>query len=374
MAEVRLIIDNVPCFNFKSIQISRSIENFCGTFSFTATAADQQAFPIRRGAYAVVTINGEPVVTGWVETISPSISATDHMVNIGGRDVTCDLVDSTLAADSVELTTPVTLVSIIQQVLDALGLELEIVNNVPSLEPYGADDLVACEAGQGAFDFIEQHARKKQVLITTDGRGRIVIARAETTQAAFRLTNMIGNSSNNVLDSSAVYDDSQRFNRYIVQSQGNMVGANSFGESDFDDIVNVTSQAAIDNQVRRGRVLHLVAENSALSGTAFDRATWEASVRKARSMTYSANVDGITDYDDMPHAFNRLIMVEDFACDISARMLIKSVAFSISDGGADTSFELATEGSYTLELEQPAPRKRTNKIGDEFNEDEDESE
>lgn len=374
MASVVLVVNGVPFDNFTSISVSRSIENFCGTFSFDCTAADQIAFPIRRGSHAVVMVNGERIVTGWVESISPSISATDHSVSISGRDVTCDLVDSTLAASSVELNPPVTLESIIRQVLDALELDLEIENRVTDLTPFGSDDLVACEAGQGAFDFIEQHARKKQVLITTDGRGRIVIARAENTDANYLFINRYDGAENNVLDSTAKYDDSQRFNKYVVQSQGNMVGANSAGSANLDDLVNVTSNAAFDDGVRKGRVLHLMAEQSALAGTAYDRAVWEASVRKARSMTYSAKLDGVVDEFDEPFAFNRLAYVRDDACGIDATMFVKSVAFSISMSGSETSFELAEQGAYSLELNQPKAQKRVNKIGKYMNDDEEAAE
>lgn len=369
MDRVLLAVNGVPFHNFTKISVSRSIENFCGTFDFEATAADQRGFPIGRGAHIGVMVNGRRIVTGWVEKISPSISSSDHMVSISGRDVTCDLVDSTLAANSVELNPPITLEGIIQAVLDAIGLKLTIKNNVAGLEPFGSDDLVACEAGQGAFEFIELHARKKQVLITTDGNGTIVITRAETVNGDYRFTNRRDGAFNNVLSSSASYDDSQRFNQYVVQSQGNMVGANKSGAANFDDLVNVTSNAAVDSEVRRGRVLHLVAEQSALSGTAYDRAVWEASVRKARSMTYSATLDGITDDNGAAFEFNRVVMVDDDAAGINALMLVKSVSFSIDSSGSETSFEMAERGAYTLELNQPKAQKRVNKIGKYFNDD-----
>lgn len=369
MSDFRLEVDGVPFSNFLSFSVSRSIETFAGTFSFTASDADRKLFPIKLGSKVRATINGKPVLTGWVEAISPSVDAGSHSVDIQGRDVTGDIIDSTLNAGSVELVPPVTLADIINKVQSVVGTRLKVVNNVQGLSAYTPEEIVSCKAGDGAFAFLEKFARTRQVLLNTDGAGNITISRNSKERLEFSLVNRKDGIGNNVLSSSAKYDNSQRFNRYLVVSQSNLVGSNEYGIPNLDDLIATISAPVIDSEIRSSRVLYLISEKNASSGQAKDRAIWECNVRKARSRTYSAKVDGVTVPGTTdPFPVNRLVQVYDEDAGISATMLIKSVSFSVSPSGEETSLELINKDSYTLETSEPGTSSRSNPLGEEFEE------
>lgn len=331
----------------------------------TVTDAELNWSGIKCGSNVKATINGFPILSGYVEKISPSVSASDHSVSIEGRDITADLIDSTLNAGSVELVPPVTLEQIIARVQTAVGTEIKVINEVPGLKPYGLDELVSYKAGDAAFSFLEKFARKRQVLLNTDGKGAIVISRNSKESAPFSIVNRrVDNGANNVLSSSASYDFSERFRDYVVVSQANLVGSSNFGEPDLDAVVSVKSGVVTDTEVRKGRVLNIVAEKNSSIAEALERAKWEANIRKARSLKYSVTLDGITiPGTPNPYQINRLVEVIDEVANISSVMLIKSASFSVSASSSETSLELTSPDAYTLELEEPEKKSQAKKKG-----------
>lgn len=368
MNQVSMTIDGNDYVNWKDVNVSFSMEDLAGTFSFTATQADTQDFQIKAQSECQILIDGEPVLTGTVEAITPQIDAENHEVLIEGRDNTADIVDSTLAADSVELTAPVSLEDVIQRTLDAIGSSVGIVNESGSNPQFEQEDIVSCKAGQGAFEFLEGYSRKKAVLLTRDGLGNIVIARAGTDSMGFTLTNREGDTQgeNNVLDSSARFDYTKRFREYTVVSQANMVTANNFGSQAVSDLVSIkNSQTVIDDEMRSGRKMVIVAENASDEASCKERAEWEANIRKARSRTYNARVATLIVPDSgVPFNTNRTIQVNDDLAGISSEMLIKSVSFTQSvQNGSKTSFEIVDKDAYTLLLNQPLNQVRTNPQG-----------
>lgn len=361
---LKLEVDGVPFDTYLSFSVSRSMENFSGSFSMTATDADVKGFPIKLGSLVKATINGFPILTGYVEKTSPSVSASSHEVTIDGRDVTADLIDSTLDASSVELTTPISLEEVIARVQAAVGTRLKVINNVPGLKPYGADELVSCKAGDGAFAFLEKFARKRQVLLNTDGLGNITISRNSEEEAEFAIFNdKDGNLLNNVLSSSASYDNSDRFRDYVVVSQANLTTTPSFGdEPDLDAMVSVKSSVITDSEIRPGRTMVIVAEKNSSIAEAIERAKWEANVRKARSRTYSVTLDGLVmPGTSKPYPINRLVEVSDEAVSIFSIMLVKSASFSVSADSSETSLELVNPDAYTLELAEPEKKSKAKK-------------
>lgn len=361
---ITVTFDNQPYSNFKRVSVRRSLDEFAGSFSITATKTVGTTFPIKRGSYCQILNDGEPILSGFVERISPSQSTVQSDVVIEGRDITADLVDSTLTAGAIEIVPPVSLSEVIQQVRDYIGLDVSVNQEVSGLEDFTKEDLISSEAGQTAFSLIEKYARKRQVLLTTSGGGDIVITRnpradgdslGEAT-AGFQVLNYDGES--NVLNSSSSFDDTNRFHEYIVVSEQNPVALNNFGSVGLDEIVDVQSESYFDNDIRETRKLVIVAENASNKDEALNRAKWEASVRKARSLNYSCDIDRLlTD-------LNELVYVRDDYEDINAVMLLNSfnLVFDVSSGSV-TSLGFVDRNSYSLELEGNALQERSNKVG-----------
>ena len=94
--DIVLEVDGQKYGGWKSIDITRGLEQCAGTFRLSVTDRwPQQDKPraIAAGAPCRVTIDGTPVVTGYVDDVEASWSATSHDYRISGRDKTMDLID-----------------------------------------------------------------------------------------------------------------------------------------------------------------------------------------------------------------------------------------------------------------------------------------
>jgi prophage tail gpP-like protein len=366
---ITLEINGVNYTNFLSINVERSIENVFGTFNFTATYAVGQDFPIKRGSSCRVLVNNTPIITGFVEKINIKYGASDHTISCQGRDSTCDIYDSQVDGD-IEFVPPVTLDTIIKQTASKINItNLGVINEAGNIPSFGQQDLVSSRIGQTAFNFIETYSRKRQVFVTSDGQGNIVLARGSSQQIILGgLYNMIGDpqGKNNILDASADFDDTNRFNLYRCKSQGNPVTLNFTGDTAPADITGQQG-TAIDRNVRSTRVLNFNAENSSFGDDVVSRAKWEANIRRVRSSTLSITVQGDS-YDGInPWRVNRLVQVIDEFAGINAYLLIKSINFSLSlDQGTKTTLQLVTPDGYTPEANLPENKARTNNLGDQY--------
>lgn len=366
---ITLELNGVRYTNFISINVERSIENIYGSFNFVATYAEDITFPIKRRSPCRVLVNETPIITGYIEKIDVRYSSSDHKVSCQGRDNTCDIFDSQVDGD-IEFKPPVSLNAIVAETVKRINVSnMNVINESGAIENFEQKDLVSSRIGQTAFNFIETYSRKRQVFVTGDGQGNIVLARGSKQQIGLGgLYNQIGdpNQRNNILSSSVSFDDTNRFHIYRCKSQGNPVVLNFTGDVEPQTIVERT-QTVTDNDIRPSRILVFNAENSSDGADVKDRAVWEANIRRVRAFTYSVTVQGDS-YDGVnPWRVNRLVQVIDEFAGINAMLLIKSISFNLSvDSGTTTDLELVTPDGYSPEAERPNKDKKANDIGNSF--------
>lgn len=399
---IKIVINGTPFENFTSATVERSIEQFSGSFTFTATQVENENnvnWDLQAGSSCVITVNDFAVITGFIDSITPSTDPRSHDVTITGRDITGDVVDSTLLASDVEMKPPVTLPEVIKKVLGSLGLDLPVTDTA-NTPPFTSTDFVACEEGANAWQFIDDNARKKQVLVNTNGKGGVVCMRSDSAiNKGLKLTMIDIDLDSNILKSSSSVDFSQRFGQYVVTSQSNLATQqNQFAglsqpqtntapellrvsptaqnqttaKQQTSGAVTVRSGVVVDKQIRQSKRMVIVAEQTSSTSDALARAKWQANMNKARSITYSATIDGFVhtdgEFKGQPYSFNELVVINDENQGINATMLTKSVRFTVdSSGGEITDFEFVDKDSYKLELSDPSLQdKKVNKVGTPF--------
>lgn len=366
---ITLEINGVRYTNFISINVERSIENIYGTFNFVATYSEDIQFPIKRRSPCKVFVNETPIITGFIEVIEVSYGATEHTVSCQGRDSTCDVYDSQVDGN-VEFKPPVSMENIIKRTLSTINItNIGVINEAGNIPVFKQNDLVSSRIGQTAFNFIETYSRKRQIFLTSDGEGNIVLARGSNQQITLGgIYNQIGDPSqrNNVLKSSIRFDDTNRFNLYRCKSQGNPVTLNFTGETAPEQVVERTQEVK-DPDIRSTRVLVFNAENSSDGADVANRAVWEANIRRVRSLSYNVTVQGDSYNGVNPWRVNRLVQVIDEFAGINAVLLIKSISFSLSvESGTTTTLELVTPDGYTPEAVMPKKEKESNPLGKDF--------
>jgi len=350
-------VNGDPYGNFISGEVEIRLDVLCNTFNFVISRSRLQPLPFRVGDPCKIRVNGQLVLTGTIELMTVSFAEETHTIELAGRDNTSDILDSSIDELS-DIEEGPTLKSIIEQVIAHIGSSLKVVQGTEVQKFNPINDIASPEPGDNAFDFIEGLARQRQVLLTSNGEGNIVITQgvADLLQNA-RVQNLIGAVGNNVKSATVSYDNTGRYNLYRLTSQGNPSALASTGETDLDSIIS-RGGGALDDEVKAGRQLVLSAESSFSDDDSFDRAKWEANIRRARGRLYTVNFKGYTIDGSLEGSniwiINKLVPISDDFAGIFGKMLINSVVFSVDDNsGSISKITFVEPDSYTLALEEP---------------------
>lgn len=341
---------------FISATVSLRMDSLSNTYHFDATSTGGRALPFTGGESCRVIVDGEAVLTGSIEIVEVDYTSDSHSISISGRDKTGDLLDSTLDSIS-DITPPITLKQLIETIIEKQGLDIEVIDEV-SPEPFNkAEDKFSPDPGKNAFSFLETYARKRQVLLESNGDGNIVIIRSTGTVSDSVLRMVVGSNTNNVIQGNVSYDTTGRFNIYKFVSGLNALAINFSGKIPISSLVSQKGQF-IDDDVRKGRQLILVAEGAFSDTQNVDRAKWEANIRKARGRVYSAKVKGFRGSSGSLWNTNTLVSVVDDFAGINATMLINSVTYSLNlENGSTTTLGLVNRNAYSLSLQEPKVEK-----------------
>jgi len=364
---MKLEVNGVQFDNFTAASCEIRLDALSNTFSFEAVAAEGAALPFKGGEACRVIVNDQVVLTGSIEVVDVSYDAKDHTILVQGRDKTGDLLDSSLSGFELR-SESLTLKEIIEKAIDEIsGPDISAENKIKVIEEVTTDvfnpaeDVVAAEPGMNAFDFIEKYSRKRQVLLTSDGDGNVVITSGSAETATGSVQHIIGANDNNVLASSFSFDSTGRYNIYKFASQLNPFALNSAGDIGLESVVS-QSGGVTDPDVRIGRQLILIAEAPNSDDQNEARAKWEANIRKARGLVYSVTVPGFnvdpTDPTSDLWQINKLYQIVDDYLGKSEPMLCNSVTFTLDTlGGQLTSLAFVDEKAYSLKLEKPQTSK-----------------
>lgn len=356
---IQLEVDGIRYDNFESANIEIRMDALCRTFGFSAVAAGGVPLPFRGGEAARAYVNGKKVLTGWIEVVDVSYDSRIHMINVSGRDKTGDLLDSTISKIS-DLRAPITLKEVIEKVIDHIGADIKVVDEVEPPPFEESQDLIAPEPGDNAFKFIEKLSRKRQVILRSNPSGDVVIAKGEPGRGSGAVQHIIGAEDNNVLASNFSFDTTGRFNSYQFASQLNPAVLNLAGKIGLDSVANQGGGAS-DPDVRSGRQLVLVAEAPFSNDQNEARAKWEANIRKARGLVYSATVPGFAvdggQGNDLWDVAKVYPIHDDYVGKVEP-MLCNTVTFTLdSNSGSQTSLGFVDRKAYTLELNKPKVEK-----------------
>jgi prophage tail gpP-like protein len=282
--------DGEDYINFINASVTKSMENVCGAFTFNTTVDENNRFPMKMGDPVEVFADDQKVLTGFIEKISASYDSSSHNITMSGRGKLCDFVDSTISTESLEFQENVSIVEIAKLLLSDIGIDVEVINEAGNIDNFNSFDIESIEIGESGFEFLEKLARKRQILITSDEDGNLVFIRASSTLLNAILKNKIGEEGNNIYSSSIDIDHTNIFNSYIAMSQLNP--SNQASNTGHNELASQISIAAVNNQVRSTRKLTFNSEENSDSFTANDRAIWEANIRRSRSISYEAIVQG----------------------------------------------------------------------------------
>lgn len=377
---MKLKVNDVVYGGFTSGRVDLSLDSPASFFSLTTTSEDAVPLPFQIGSSCEVTVDDELVLTGNIEVISVDGDSRSHTITIEGRSKTADVLDSTLTPVS-DFKTPIGLKFLIEQIVIniqtsfALSVQPDAsriadLRNLAASDPFitvieetkttpfsfdnSNVEVISIEAGDNAFQLMDKYARFKQVLISCNAEGNIVIIRPSGINIDAFLTHRVADrDSNNVLNYSTNENFSDRFIHYVAFGQGSpIIGSeeqqlySGFQGTATGDFSFLPFEVA---RVRK-RLFVLNIETESTSQTfAQARLDWEKNIRIARSKVYGATVHGFRNQTGDIWRLNTLPSVDDEFAGISPpeKMLVNNITFSIGPGtGKQTTLALLDKNAY----------------------------
>lgn len=350
--------------NFVKYEIFRSIDNASGEFKLGFSNSGKEYFPIGKGDACEIWIDDKKIMTGFLNSIGGYYDHESSEYGARGRDKIQDLIDSSIkgSVDFKASTDIITLFKRVFSVNGITGINVKLQEGL-TVKSFSSSELISAEVGENAFEFLEKHCRMRQVLITSDNNGDIVLTRAGNDKYETMLKNENDGEENNIIRAEFEDNDASRFREYIVMSQANTI------DQLFNDSSLSKKSIANDTNVRLGRVTVINTEITSDIQTNKDRAKWESNIRRTKGFQYNCRIPSF--YLDAKKTIliepNHLIQVIDDMFGIDAELLIKSCRYSQSvDGGTATDLELVNKDAFTLEEEQKGIDQRFNKKNDLF--------
>jgi prophage tail gpP-like protein len=331
MPDVVLTVGGQNYGGWTGVRIQRGIEQVCGQFSLSLTErwrGQDTPWPIAPGDACAVSVDGHPVITGYVDDVLPQFDAGSHQVQVAGRDATGDLVDCS-AENAPGRWEHRTLLQIVAEICRPFGVAVAAVVDV------GARfRSFAIQPGESAFEAIDRACRFRGVLPVADGAGGLLLTGPGPARAPVRIV-----QGANILSGYGFFSWRDRYGSYTVKGC----------DSGFDDSTPDQNASPVgvadDPNVSRYRPLVLVAEGPADTAKLKQRAIWEAAVRRGRSRRASISVAGWGHAGGV-WAPNTLVSVASQWLGIDGDMLIASVTLTHDEAGTRAELEVCSKEAF----------------------------
>lgn len=334
--KVTLTVDGVIYGGWQAIEIERSVEQGATVFALAVTdkwAGQASRRPIRPGAACALAIDGEQVITGYVDEVVTDYDQETHQMTVTGRDKIGDLVDCAAAVDGGHEFANLTLTEIAGRICGPFGITVKA--EVPVGELFFR---FAIQPGETAWEAIERACRCRAVLPNGDGQGGLILTRAGKSGRAAGALEL----GKNILSATGSFSFAERFSLTVVRGQDE-------GFEGADPILMTAPEGrAKDPNVSRYRPQVILAEFAGDGVTFADRAVWQMRVARGRSRQATYTVQGWRDGGGALWRPNTLVRVRDSYLDIDADLLVAGVTLRIGEDGTTAELQVTLPDAFDL--------------------------
>lgn len=329
------------------ITVVSSLEQLARSFnlSFVEQWSERdEPIAIRAGDECRLKLDGETVVTGYVDEDPSSYDANEHTFEVSGRSLTGDLVDCS-AVHSTGQWTNKTLDAIANELCADFGISVSAEVSVG--DPFKR---FALQYGETVFEALDRACRMRGVLMTTSADGDLVL-----TSIGVNSTSTVIEYGKNVIRGARSGGFVGRYSRYIVHGQ--MAGNDdTYAES------AAHMKATVDDaDIVRYRPLIVHAECPSTVDDVNLRANWERNMRAGRSRRLTYTLDGWKDGVDRVWQPNTLVRVVDPKLEVDTELLVITVRLTKNGNGTQTELELGNPQAMTPEPAFQTQQKRNSK-------------
>lgn len=321
---------------WEEISVERSLDTLTGQFDLTLARREETnkpPVPFDAGAAVQVELNGVVVITGFIDSIKPSIDSESISLQLSGRDKAADLVDCSAMnkPGSWANADPKTIITDLAQ---PYGISVQFDGDMGKpLRKF------ALQPQESPFAAMERIARFRGFILYSLPDGTVAVGAPD---AGVAIAHLI--EGENILAASAQHAVNERFAEYIVKGQ-------QAGNDTTNGRAASNQQAsAKDPAITRPRTLIIVAEDQASKADLQKRADWEANVRAARAQSFDVTVKGWRpDAGTAVWPINRAAKLTAPSLRVDAELLITATKFTRNESGTTTTLTLQRRDAWTPE-------------------------
>lgn len=333
--DLELLVDGRRYSGWKSVSVMRSAESISGSFSLGVSdrwGGQELPWPIAEEDECSVLIGGRPVITGYVDQRSISISAGARTLSYSGRDRAAALVDCSVVGERVYR--GLTLDEVARRIAAPHGVGVTVQGGL-RLRTIAR---VKIQPGDTPYDTIQRLAVSEGVLVVSDGIGGIHITRSDAVTRATPLVLGV-----NILSISVEYDGSERYRTYLLSTQ--VPGTDEAS----GDATRIKAESSDESVRRPSRVLLIRPEQGVSTADARRRADWEARQRAAKAETVTVSVQGWTQPGGELWPLLARVRVQARAAGVDGDLVISQIDHQIDDGGQITTLRLMRPDAFDPE-------------------------
>lgn len=344
MDELIMMIDDRPHRGWTEAVIGRSIERGPHEFDLTLTdnwGASEGINPrsIEIGMPVQAYVNDDLLLTGYMDDVDPEYDKDSHTIKARGRSKLGDLVDCSTKGKSFS---NVSLLTVCQQLCALFDITVSVADNVSEAvnKPFIGKDYTL-DLGQPIWEFIEELARLRAVLLTSDASGNLLITRAGNGTADEAL--VLGE---NISRASGSFSAKELFSDYTVTGQHPnhpTVKLNGINNSQSN------AQAKAKGSIARFRPFVVSSQNPIDQAACHTRAEWQRNVNEGRSIGVIYTVTGWRQQADgriwQP---NELVHVTDPWMGWDDERLIVESRLSLGEAGSLTELRVMPKTAFDL--------------------------
>lgn len=343
-----MVIDGTPHRGWTRASIGRSIERGPHQFDLTLTdnwSGRSTVSPrsVRAGMPVQAYINDDLVLSGYIDDVDPQYDKENHTLRARGRSKLGDLVDCSTEGRTFDSQS-------LLQICTALCQPFGISVSVDSSAKDAANQVFkgkqyTLDLGEAIWDFLEELARIRAVLLTSDSNGNLVITRAGIGRADIALE-----LGKNIEMASGTFSSRELFSDYIVTAQ-----QPSTPQLQLEGVDNSQPKARV-KAGGRFRPLVISNDNPGDIAACQMRAEWQRNVHEGRA---AGVVYTVTGWRQTPGgrlwAPNELIHVNDDWMGWNDERLIVETRINLdAETGSNTEIRVMPKGAFAVEREVKA--------------------
>ena len=311
--KVSFIVGGMEYTAFERAAVTYSANKAARAFAFTVTDAafgEDLAWNFMPGTPATVLANGQLLVTGYINTMTPSFDAKNHTVEVSGSSKGFDSVKSAAEHEKGEFRNKTPLQ--IAQELDKQGVGFSSDIQQKQIEYFRLNP------NETVFEAVERATRRFPQLLQGMPDGSIKLTKGGTGGMNSPLIEGF-----NILAGSATFDDTDQHSEYKVKGQ------RVFG-TDKKSLQIVAVEK--DHSVKRHLPKHIHQETDIDDDSAKNRAKHHKNRQQGESVTARIKTQSWFDSAGQLWVANGLVYVMSPTLKLRQQMLIKDVSLSQDNG------------------------------------------